>query len=384
MKAPLFVLLLLATTAFATEVEVDVEAEEEETLNLSQENSEESKGGWLNFRIPKFTYAPSTPAATPAPTQPPKPTRESAIKKFAPIIKIAETDETRPESVDRWLENVDVYVNHGQEKLTWAQAKARGNQWLSSLSGDVNYFGNRAGENSRAGMNLVNNEVVAPIYVHTVEKATHNEIIYMGFWAWNWCQGFEWKKINWKFRWDTYYFHYCDFAKHEGDWEFVSVRVSKDWSTPLKIFLSAHGDANPTDLSSVAWEGSHPVVYSARNSHAFYTHTGFHHQAEVDLKVRKIKIGDKIEDGPRWNTQNHIVDVDTTKPAWLSFGGDWGFNYNFKARGASSTAPGEVKYFLQHLVNLLGKIQKVGDKMKLGPRTGPTAPAKQNFWQANW
>ncbi|MGC3996596.1 MAG: Vps62-related protein [Anaeromyxobacter sp.] len=59
---------------------------------------------------------------------------------------------------------------------------------------------------------------------------------------------------------------------HEGDWEHVTVRLDAS-GRPLGAWFAQHGDCAPgrwSAWSALAQEGGHPVVLSARGTHASY------------------------------------------------------------------------------------------------------------------
>jgi len=62
---------------------------------------------------------------------------------------------------------------------------------------------------------------------------------------------------------------------HEGDWEHVSVRLGADLR-PQGAWYARHHDSHPGawfDWAALSREGDHPVVLSARGTHASYAAT---------------------------------------------------------------------------------------------------------------
>lgn len=62
------------------------------------------------------------------------------------------------------------------------------------------------------------------------------------------------------------------FFDHESDWEHVTVRLDRD-GAPSGLYLARHGDDHPgvyRAWSRVTREGRHPVVLSAKGTHASY------------------------------------------------------------------------------------------------------------------
>jgi hypothetical protein len=62
------------------------------------------------------------------------------------------------------------------------------------------------------------------------------------------------------------------FFDHEGDWEHVTVEVDRD-GTPRAVAFAQHGNNSPGQVlpwSAVRKSGDHPIVLSARGTHASY------------------------------------------------------------------------------------------------------------------
>jgi hypothetical protein len=118
---------------------------------------------------------------------------------------------------------------------------------------------------------------------------------------------------------------------HESDWEHITVRITKDGSAVLGIFVQAHG-SNDTYSTWYYPPGTHDasscyqldsdrriVIYSADTGHASYTSGGSH-------AYTLIRGSDTTEQGVEWATWNNLVLLDFTNPdhAWLRYSGRWG------------------------------------------------------------
>lgn len=114
---------------------------------------------------------------------------------------------------------------------------------------------------------------------------------------------------------------------HQGDWESVSVHLDAR-DRPIAIAYYQHG--HPLVLSWAALRrrrllegGTHPVVYSARASHASYPDTGTHPFRRVVLgRVVTGAADETLATGPRWRGEADLRDA-RTQP-WYGFGGAWG------------------------------------------------------------
>ncbi|OXM75313.1 hypothetical protein CF166_01700 [Amycolatopsis sp. KNN50.9b] len=97
---------------------------------------------------------------------------------------------------------------------------------------------------------------------------------------------------------------------HEGDWERVAVQLRH--GEPVAVTFFGHG----ADPCSVPWaeldhEDGHPVVYSARGSHASYPSKGWHVSGATF---------DWTSQGDLWNTQPRALDAEP----WYGYRGAWG------------------------------------------------------------
>jgi hypothetical protein len=107
---------------------------------------------------------------------------------------------------------------------------------------------------------------------------------------------------------------------HEGDWEMIQLRLGDDGEPDVATYAQ-HTHGERCDWGEVEkQEGSAPVVYSARGSHASYFRRGTYTQAPI--------IPDHNDaGGPRVRPQlNAIEDAD---PAWVAWPGRWGSTRSF-------------------------------------------------------
>ncbi|MGZ5321405.1 MAG: hypothetical protein ACXWFN_08095 [Solirubrobacterales bacterium] len=132
-------------------------------------------------------------------------------------------------------------------------------------------------------------------------------------------------------------------ASHEGDWESIDVKVARDPSvpggyTPKKVIFYAHGLDPPildwSEITVVLPDGTqtqspkprpaHPVVFSARLSHASYPNAGRHPCGDLceDLTGKGLIIWDTWLRGVRRVTEQD----------WYGFGGAWGAGGGLKGQ----------------------------------------------------
>ena len=119
---------------------------------------------------------------------------------------------------------------------------------------------------------------------------------------------------------------------HEGDWEHITVRISKDGKRILKIFFAAHGKEGvwKEKASSPNAEGfslnssGHPIVYSAWRAHASYCTAGRQERSGL------TGVDDwTSNEGPKWKCWENVIDVGDrenplNKQYWIKYSGRWG------------------------------------------------------------
>lgn len=138
---------------------------------------------------------------------------------------------------------------------------------------------------------------------------------------------------------------------HDGDWEMVMVKASPD-GTIKKIGLSSHGDVKWYNPWELGYTGTHPIVYSAQKSHAFYESPGTY--APVSFTSP-----DKANQGTAFNSWSNyeIVDippsldhsVSVPNHNWLNYNGLWG-KKGASIFGESSSAPTGPKPYTDYWI----------------------------------
>lgn len=129
-------------------------------------------------------------------------------------------------------------------------------------------------------------------------------------------------------RYVTYWFFYgsndapraflvADIADHEGDWERVSVRLSST-GAPLAVAYFQHETYCVLPWDRVPRSGTHPIVYSARGTHASYPTVG-RHPIRVPVRPRPRDVTGR---GTVWSTWEALLPV--RGRSWYGYGGAWG------------------------------------------------------------
>jgi hypothetical protein len=121
---------------------------------------------------------------------------------------------------------------------------------------------------------------------------------------------------SWITYWLFYAFNAKETSQHEGDWERVSVRFDSR-AKPTRIAYYAHDGAPRVcafgDVKRIS--GRHPVVFSARGSHASYP-------SAADRVGASGKVDHTDNRGARWRTW--LSGMRSPKVPWYGFGGAWG------------------------------------------------------------
>lgn len=121
---------------------------------------------------------------------------------------------------------------------------------------------------------------------------------------------------------------------HEGDWQRLQVLLSRRgprrWR-PVSIALGSGASARRVAWADLERSGSHPVVYSARESHESYTYSG-RRQRRVLTSDGTATAYDETatcDDCPTWRTWRELRPL--RHEPWYGFGGGWGLSYETDA-----------------------------------------------------
>ena len=112
-----------------------------------------------------------------------------------------------------------------------------------------------------------------------------------------------------------------DIAAHDGDWENIEVALDPDGERPLRVFFYGHGKPDRVEWKAMeVADSTHPVVYSARESHASYAKAGSR-QVKGDAGTAT----DHTAPGVRWETWARPDGLRRVRDEpWYGFGGAWG------------------------------------------------------------
>jgi len=264
---------------------------------------------------------------------------DELISRFAPVVKLYPDDEYRPASVEWYLARVRMRYDHagcedcqildlGSVNLTTLLAQAHEEKTAVLCTHNGNYHYSRSGapdESHRTDffLQIPNNAdeettrrgslAAAKCYAHARKAPIihHPSFIDVQYW---------------------FFYPYngpidsTDLFAHEGDWEHITVRVDEDGQTIHRIYFAAHDNEGRwydqgSPGTGYSLSGTHPVVYSARHSHASYPWAG--KWARVGLP------DDHTAEGPVWDTLNSVLnlgegDLPKTGREWVQYTGHWG------------------------------------------------------------
>jgi hypothetical protein len=310
-------------------------------------------------------------------------TRELAAR-FAPVVSFHPHERFFPCSIDWLLERSQLRKRDDPGFLLVAPQQSalaefnQGNYYL-----DV-------GAEAYAGAPLDHQHVTAPMYVAAQEWDDCIEITYVMLYAYQGgqtCRG----QIG-------EHFHAIanNYGIHQGDLEWVAVRVSKDYEKLLSVGYAAHGHVTWYAPEDCLMDGQHPLVRAALNGHA--SHNGKNKNPEdwvYSFELPEVfGITDLFADnGPTWAPHRQpermlaIIGLDDGKPVsdqvWARFRGRLGKREDVSFVNATrldGTALRLDQIVVVHTIVALGKVLKlIPEDLREG--IGPEGPGARDFVQ---
>ncbi len=317
--------------------------------------------------------APSAPKSTDLLRQ------EAIARRFAPLVKLAPDDISSPASIDWYLpfcelkQGSSTIVPRGQ---VTSAIIARYDNKDYYLKPDLN--------KTKSGPGFVNGYSQAECYVNFVQKpyVTYRQndgktvvlqdgglvLQYILFYPYqgSLAPGGTLSVLESAFE-------ALDAGIHESDWEHIDVHLKKVGSgnSPQdyqldKIFVARHqqvkGDVvsaaqmpKVNDQMQSSSAGTHPVIYTAKNSHASY----YKPQNSLNDDFDRT-----YEGGPLWKTWEQvrvIGSLENPYPGmeWIQFGGRWGATTLSGAHGESPTGPGGAGWYRKGTNDFLRKVKTI-------------------------
>lgn len=276
--------------------------------------------------------------------------KATLMRNFAPLVKIHPKDDNLPSSVDWFLDRAVLKRKEGRNtdspNLNDLLDETNADSVLTPLGND------QRRHQTYRGMPLLDGKVKVPVYAQILEKDQNVLIQYMFFFPYN--------EALFHFLGDIDRLTNLPLGVHEGDWEHVSVRLTRSEAGiyQLKNIYyaqhrpSQHGEIVPA--KDIEFENGHPVVYSSLHGHASYPH---------EFVINSI-FDRTSSAGPKWKTWENVVDVGTVaQPTpgnqWIQYKGHWGL------KGGGPATPSQQGWWMTSYDQKFSVL-----KIQVDPKTG--------------
>lgn len=305
-------------------------------------------------------------------------------QKFAPIVSFHEHERFFPCSID-WLLPHTTLLSKTDPSL---RIERPSQSDLASHPQRESYLDIH--RDAYHGQPLHNGRVVAPMYVAAQEWNDCIEITYVMLYA---NQGGQ----TCRSLLPELHFNAIvdDYGQHQGDLEWVSVLVTKDYKTALSVGYEAHGDIAYYPLANCMPEGNHPRVRAALNGHACRNPAN-KNPNDWDLTYEVPSVVATIDlitaAGPTWNPHTDpdhmlkIIGLDEqgtpiSDQVWAKFAGRLGAHQENDFRAAYDVSGGPLPA-TEHaaalsIIALAKKLNKIPESIKSGE--GPEGPGARDF-----
>lgn len=140
-------------------------------------------------------------------------------------------------------------------------------------------------------------------------------------------------------------------ARHESDWEKIAIKLDSFDNLVELAYYQHHCDAMTHGPGEVSWAdddgnenpgGTHPIVYSARGSHASYTNLSGDGREFAPCgwpdEIAQLSPYDAIGRSASWSTWFNLQPA--RSKLWFGFGGAWGWGEGTIRNDWGATGPG--------------------------------------------
>lgn len=282
--------------------------------------------------VAAFAGVAVAPGTSPSAAQSAEPAASAVVRRYAPIVRLAKGEEWRPISAAAFIE---------QSSLRWAHDDNCPNDHEVAGNGDVDAGRLGSGGYSHQaalppvglcrhfGREYRSDDFTRPRDPGHGRDGTPptDEGFFLDFTGDRHGQGVR-APVYYEYHpkeYVTYWFFYAfndapsspsTFGDHEGDWERVTVRLNGRNRATQIAYFQHDGDPCVLRWSSrrVQKRGGHPVVFSAKGTHASYPRAG-HFPLPGPPE-------DEASHGRTWATYRSLRNA-RTQP-WFNFGGAWG------------------------------------------------------------
>ncbi len=285
---------------------------------------------------------------------------DTIIEKYGPVVYLHTNEQYKMSSVDWFFDRTTLQYWKGGMKHTHPDA-VDPNNLIDTVSileeeGAARFW---FGESEKFG-----DQADARAYVHVVQPKNDQDVFDIQFWLYypNNGPGTFSLKVELCTAWNCEtmedgndqpgdYGNTVPLGSHWGDWEAVILRFNKATETLSKVFMSAHGEYTPYDISVLEFEGDHVVAYSSLNGHANFPTAGRNGHVEFEslfddlgkffyfhFKGETLNWTNKSPVYMSSSSAYEFVGIDEymldpsrnlTDTSWAGFHGRWGPYYEF-------------------------------------------------------
>jgi hypothetical protein len=219
---------------------------------------------------------------------------DDLVQKYKPIIIFHPNEKYFPSSMEYMIQNASLY-NKGElvskiGKITIEQMETNAG---TNLKIDSNHY---SGQLTKENMDGI------PIYVKVKENDKYYEITYIVYFMYNYGYNICGKLVG----------------DHDSDLEHISVLINKESLDMIAIYYSYHSEGLWVYKKNVPMKNGHPIVWCAKDSHAFYPYSKPHFRVFCFAN-------DYMGKGIEWEPKL-VIDVDSEKPAWMKYLGQLSMN----------------------------------------------------------
>ncbi len=180
---------------------------------------------------------------------------EELLERHAPVLRLDRDEPQQPVAVEFLM---DWGTLRGLQGEAVSKDTAMSPSRFLGLHPERRGYLDLPGSNPTETLELLTREVarVSPIpavYATAATDPSHPGLVCLQYW-------FCWAYNDWV-------------NTHEGDWEHITVLVEADGRVQ-GVSFAQHGYEYPVPAGQVVWEGTRPVVYVGRGSHASYPRSG--------------------------------------------------------------------------------------------------------------
>ena len=336
------------------------------------------------------------------------------LRAFAPVVRLHPLDHHHPSSVDDFLSraclygaNDEIILTHpSPEQIIEQQREGCYLAWDPEQSIPTKDNDRYTGITPKELPGTDRAYSDAPCYARVFREPGYTDLVYSFYYEFNGFQTFRSNIYVFGHGYRHYQFECADFARHQGDWEHVTVRLTPDEQKIVGVNFTGHGKVDFVPFYELSYaDEAHKriIVYSALNSHASYPYEAIitleelkganappfkwvnavDCTAKVDDRLQVYVRPPKVYSQIDWDTADYMVDTATDPRAsiWMQFKYPWGQNHldNSHIKDAPGGLPTHAGSAFKNWGNgakLIGKIPEKFLKSK-----GPENPQARGWYR---